>query len=142
MAQRLRGGSPGQTRVVVVHQPVAVSREQDVSNLLRGPEAAVRSWSAAGADVIAGGHIHLPYVLPLHAVHAGLARKSWCVQAGTAISTRVRAEAGNSVNVLRHGAAAQGGRSAVVERWDYEQGRLCFEQTQSHVLDLEPLGGA
>lgn len=142
VAQRLRGGMPGQTRVVVVHQPVAVSREQDAIDLLRGHEAAVRSWSAAGADVIAGGHIHLPYVLPLHAVHAGLARKSWCVQAGTAISTRVRAEAGNSVNVLRRGAATDGSRSAVVERWDYVQGRRCFEEAQRHVLDLEPLDGA
>ncbi len=41
----------------------------------------------AGADLVMGGHIHLPYLLPLQ----GLARPMWAVQAGAAISSRVRA---------------------------------------------------
>ena len=68
--------------VVVVHQPVAVILEEDRTNLLRGHETAMRLWSAAGADAVMGGHIHLPYTLALQ----GLARHTWVVQAGTAVS--------------------------------------------------------
>ncbi len=136
VAQLLQTATPAQMRMVVVHQPVAVLRPADAPDLLVGHEAAVRCWASAGADVVAGGHIHLPYVLPLHAVHAGLARNLWCVQAGTAVSSRVRSEAGNSVNVLRHGAREGGGRDGVVERWDYMPVQHRFERTQQHLLDL------
>ena len=50
---------------MVTHQPVHVPRAEERHNLLRNHRAAIRSWSAAGADLILGGHIHLPYVLPL-----------------------------------------------------------------------------
>ena len=120
VARRLQqGATDAQIRVVVVHQPVAVARPQDAIHLLRGGPVAVRRWVQAGADIIMGGHIHLPYVLPLPPAQAGSPPHAWCVQAGTAISTRIRAEAGNSVNVLRHGSSPHGGTCAIVERWDY-----------------------
>jgi len=145
VAARLRGAAPEQIRVVVVHQPVAVARAQDAIHLLRGGTAAARRWMQAGADIVMGGHIHLPYVLPLHAPAAqedGPARdasRAWCVQAGTAISTRTRPQAGNSVNVLRHGRGPLGRLQAVVERWDYQPhptGPGCFTLATTHVLDL------
>ncbi|MGC3984027.1 MAG: metallophosphoesterase [Pseudorhodoferax sp.] len=132
VAARLRQAEPGQLRVVVVHQPVAVPTPRDAGDLLRGHAAAVHAWAAAGADVVAGGHIHLPYVLPLHELHAGLARRMWCVQAGTALSTRLRREANNSVNVLhRAGAAAR------VERWDFDEATQRFACVARHALDLD-----
>lgn len=133
VAARLRQAAPEQVRVVVVHQPVAVPTPRDARDLLRGHGAAVRAWAQAGADVIAGGHIHLPYVLPLHQQETGLARRAWCVQAGTAVSSRIRREAGNSVNVLRHRAAG----AAEVERWDYEDDRQAFVLVARHALDLQ-----
>ena len=95
-----RAPSAAQLRVVVVHQPVAVTRAEDVPNRLRGHAAALQRWAAAGADLVMGGHIHLPYVMPLQ----GLARPMWVVQAGTAVSSRVREGVPNSVNLLRWGA--------------------------------------
>ena len=80
VAKLLAAASPRQLRVVVVHQPAAVTQARDRPNLLRGHGAAMRAWSAAGADLVMGGHIHLPYTLALH----GLARRLWVVQAGTA----------------------------------------------------------
>nr|WP_145549103.1 metallophosphoesterase [Variovorax boronicumulans] len=132
VAARLRQAAPGQVRVVVVHQPVAVPTPRDARDLLRGHEAAVRAWAAAGADVVAGGHIHLPYVLPLHALHAGLARRMWCVQAGTALSSRLRREANNSVNVLHRGEGV-----ARVERWDFDEATQRFACVTRHALDLD-----
>lgn len=116
VAQRLRAAAPEQLRVVVTHQPVHVIHPHDVENLLHGCEAAVQAWARAGADVIMGGHIHLPYVRLLTMQH-GLDRRVWTVQAGTAVSRRVRGGVPNSVNVLRYSAPEQ---ICTVERWDYD----------------------
>ena len=128
VAQRLARASACQLRVVVTHQPVSVQRAQDAPDRLRGAAEAVQAWSRAGADLILGGHIHLPFVQALHEQHAGLARKCWAVQAGTAVSTRVRAEAGNSVNLIRCSEPRDGGRRASIERWDYAAASGTFER--------------
>lgn len=119
VAKRLEGASEAQLRIVVTHQPVCVTRPEDRPDLLHGHERAVRRWAAAGADLILGGHIHLPFVQPLHETHPGLPRRVWAVQAGTAVSARVRHEAGNSVNLIRC-VAGSAPRRCVVERWDFQ----------------------
>jgi len=115
---QLAKATPQQLRIVVVHQPVHVLRASDEHDRLNGWEPAVRAWAAAGADVVMGGHIHLPYVCELSASVAGLERRMWCVQAGTALSSRVRREAPNSVNIIRYNAVPVG-RPCQVERWDF-----------------------
>jgi 3',5'-cyclic AMP phosphodiesterase CpdA len=142
VARRCEQAPAAQWRIVVVHQPVAVSRPQDAHNLLHGRDAAVRRWSAAGVDLVLGGHIHLPFVLPLQDLWADLPRPLWAVQAGTAVSARVRAEAGNSVNLIRIGAGSdtQGtagtaaARPLQVERWDHAPTAQRFECVSVHRL--------
>ena len=85
VAARLARATPQQLRVVVVHQPLAVTLPRDEKNRLHGRDAAVPRWAAAGADMVLGGHIHLPFVRPLHEAFAGCARALWAVQAGTAV---------------------------------------------------------
>lgn len=120
VAARLRGAGPAQLRVVVTHQPVHVVRPWDEANLLRGHAAALSAWSDAGADVVLGGHIHLAHVRRVG--DGGL----WSVQAGTAVSQRVRHGRANSVNLIR-----SRGRAATVERWDCDPARgfVCAETT-------------
>lgn len=130
VARRLAQASPAQLRVVVTHQPVDVPREQDAHDLVHGRERAVRAWTQAGADIVMGGHIHLPYVLPLSHRYPGMTRQAWCVQAGTALSSRVRPGAPNSVNLLRY-AEAQEPLRCVVERWDHSAARACFEKVNA-----------
>ena len=127
------GASAAQWRVVVVHQPAAVVRDADARDLLHGHAGAVRRWCEAGVDLVLGGHIHLPYLVPLHERDTSLPRPLWVVQAGTAVSTRVRHEAGNSVNVLRTLEAEQG-RRCRVERWDWQEKRGAFEVVKSDEL--------
>ncbi|MDG0853213.1 metallophosphoesterase family protein [Roseateles puraquae] len=115
VAARMAQGRPGQLKLVAVHQPVAAVTPQDQRNLLRGCERAVQAWAAAGVDAVVGGHIHLPYVLPLQARWPALLRPMWAVQAGTALSRRVRDGIGNSVNLIHTGAPAR------VERWDLDE---------------------
>jgi 3',5'-cyclic AMP phosphodiesterase CpdA len=126
----------GQLRVVVVHQPVHVLSAEDEHDRLRGWEPAVRAWAGAGADIVMGGHIHLPYLCDLSLHVAGLERRFWCVQAGTALSTRIRQGIPNSVNLLRYDAAGQGPALCRLERWDYQAGTGRFEPVQSTDLAL------
>jgi hypothetical protein len=93
-------------------------------------------------DLVLGGHIHLPFVLPLQDQWADLPRPMWAVQAGTAVSARVRAEAGNSVNLIRIGAGAgaagpadhAAARSLQIERWDHVPMAQRFECVSVHRL--------
>jgi 3',5'-cyclic AMP phosphodiesterase CpdA len=132
-----------QLRVVVVHQPVHVLRTSDEHDRLRNWEPAVRAWAAAGADVVMGGHIHLPYVCDLSSSVAGLGRRMWCVQAGTALSSRVRREAPNSVNLIRYD-AGHPGLPCQVERWDFDgvTARFALAHTSDLRLDRRSVGPA
>lgn len=121
VARLVAHADPAQLRVVVVHQPVAVTRGEDEPNRLRGHAAALQRWAEAGADLVMGGHIHLPYVMLLQ----GLARPLWVVQAGTAVSSRVRDGMPNSVNLLRWGADAAPGYCRI-EQWDYRDDDRAF----------------
>ncbi len=115
VAERLAQASADQLRIVVTHQPVQITLPEDEENLLIGHADAVREWSRAGVDLILGGHIHVPFVRPLREGHPDIARDAWIVQAGTAVSTRVRAGADNSVHVIHRSAPTQ----CLVERWDH-----------------------
>ena len=100
VAARLQQATPEQLRIVVVHQPVAVQQAKDAHDRLRNCDRALERWAAAGCDLVLGGHIHLPYVIEL----PNFVRPIWAVQAGTALSSRVRGGIPNSVNLLRWGA--------------------------------------
>ena len=131
VAQLLAQAQPDQLRVVVVHQPIAVARTEDAPNLLRGHAAALQRWAAAGADLVLGGHIHLPYVVALQ----GLARPLWAVQAGTAVSARVRDGVPNSVNLLRWSADSATG-CCQIEQWDFSAAQGAF--VRAMVSEVRP----
>jgi 3',5'-cyclic AMP phosphodiesterase CpdA len=131
VCERLSVADPEQLRIVVTHQPVHVIHPHDVENLLHGHETAVAAWAHAGADIIMGGHIHLPYVRSLNDQHNGLTRQVWAVQAGTAVSHRVRGGLPNSVNVVRHRAREQ---VCNVERWDYDVNRAQYRRSVENEL--------
>jgi 3',5'-cyclic AMP phosphodiesterase CpdA len=133
VSQRLQAATPEQVRVVVTHQPVYVLKGSEVHNRLHGYEQAITAWSAAGADIIMGGHIHLPYIAPLHEHEEGVKRHCWVVQAGTAVSHRVRRDQANSVNIIRR--TEQLG--CIVERWDYSAADDKFKCATAQELYLE-----
>jgi 3',5'-cyclic AMP phosphodiesterase CpdA len=137
VAGLLRQAAPGQLRVVVTHQPACVMRPEDEKDRLHGGESALQAWAAAGADLVLGGHIHLPYVSDLCARVPAAPRPTYCIQAGTAVSHRVRHGTPNSVNLVRWTAPPAGALRAVrVERWDYDLADGRFERTHEHDLKL------
>jgi len=66
-----------------------------------------------------------------------LSRDIWTVQAGTAVSSRIREGITNSVNVIRCN-GEQSPRRCVVERWDYVPTLSRFEQHSSQELTFAP----
>ena len=114
--EQLSAATAQQLRVVVAHQPMAVQRAEDAVHLVRGHAQAVQAWARAGADIVLGGHIHLPYVQAL----TDEPRPMWVVQAGTAVSSRVRQRVPNSVNVLSWGAAVPEAGCCEIAQWDFD----------------------
>ena len=146
VAGRLSAASPEQLRIVVVHQPIAVTEACDQPDLLRGHRAALRAWTDAGADLVLGGHIHKPYTLAQH----GFAGRLWVVQAGTALSSRTPPGVPNSVHILRWGKATiasgadvqTGGKVRAycqIEQWDYARHDQAFVCTA--VTTVQPERG-
>lgn len=134
VARRIARASERQLRIVVAHHPLLAIRVSDHRNLLRGRAEAAQAWLAAGADIVMGGHIHLPYIRPLHVDTEHPAQRTWVVQAGTAVSRRTRDGVSNSVNVLHY--ADSGSASCSVERWDYRARSGRFERAHSAPLAL------
>jgi 3',5'-cyclic AMP phosphodiesterase CpdA len=137
VARDLQVARPRQLRIVVTHQPADVIRPEDEHDRLRGAEAALQAWSRAGADLVLGGHIHLPYVMDLRARPQPTPRPMWCVQAGTAVSSRLRHGTCNSVNLIHWNAVPAGQpRSCAVERCDYQPKTGWFETAKMERLAL------
>lgn len=133
VAQRLKQACEKQLRIVVTHQPVHVTHAVDQEHLLRGHERAINKWAESGVDLILGGHIHRPFICGLHDRLADMHHQVWVVQAGTAVSARIRHDSNNSINLIRHGFEGMPWH-CVVERWDYDDGSDEFAMVQSTAI--------
>lgn len=117
---RLQTCAPQKLRILVAHQPFGAMELSDLSNLQHGAAAALARWAEAGLDLVMGGHIHLPYVLPLSRQYPSLRREIWTVQAGTTLSSRLRGTSPNSFNRIHYQPGPA--KRADVQRWDYQDG--------------------
>ena len=140
VTERLQRAAASQLRIIVVHQPVLAIRKSDEDNLLDGHRQAVPAWATAGGDIIMGGHIHLPYVRSMRTTFGALPRDIWTVQAGTAVSSRLREGITNSVNVIRCN-GEQSPRRCTVERWDFVPTLSRFERHSSQELTFNESAG-
>ena len=94
-------------------------------------------WVDAGADLVLGGHIHLPYFRPLRQRFPDLPRRAWVAQAGTAVSSRIRSGICNSVNFVQPTANSGDGAACRVERWDYSERLNAFRRIAAEDLALD-----
>jgi len=134
--RQLLAARPGQVRIVMAHHPVRAQVESDRANLLHGRQQAVPEWVDAGADFILGGHIHLPYCMPVHSV-LDESRRTWVLQAGTALSHRVRGNVPNSVNVID----SETPQTCFAERWDFDVAKGQFVRVQRLDVSRSLAGG-
>lgn len=134
-AERLARAAPRQLRIVATHQPLAVTLPKDEANRLHRHAEALAAWSAAGADLVLGGHIHLPFVKAVPPLaDAADGRTLWAVQAGTAVSSRLRSGAPNSVNLIRAQGMAEGQRRCTIERWDFDAATGRFTRAAAQAI--------
>ncbi|PKO34103.1 MAG: DNA repair exonuclease [Betaproteobacteria bacterium HGW-Betaproteobacteria-7] len=108
---------PQPCKIVALHHPLASATAEDIANCARGNEAAIAAWSAAGADLFLGGHIHLAYCLATGAApHRVLAANT-----GTATSRRRRGGMANSFNLVELAIGSKPGLQ--ITRLDYQAAR-------------------
>jgi 3',5'-cyclic AMP phosphodiesterase CpdA len=119
-------------RVVATHQPLAVTLATEEHNLARGAEHALERWIDAGADLFIGGHIHLPYCKLVRTKQS--ARTAIVLQAGTAVSLRVRHGVPNSFNRLTL-TASNGVRRMRIERCDYDAATCSFAMKHTYTAE-------
>jgi 3',5'-cyclic AMP phosphodiesterase CpdA len=125
VAAQLAAAPAGAWRMVATHHPLRVRALADLVDRPRHHALALQRWAEAGAELLLAGHIHLPAVLPV-------APGCWVVQAGTAVSHRLRPGVPNSINLLRQqpGTPCRPGLRQC-QRWDYraEAGRFELAET-------------
>lgn len=98
-------GAPTEARrIVIAHHPFQPPPDDRGYRLVDGWEAGLRRLSAAGVDMVLGGHIHRAYAVDV-AGALGLERPLLVVQAPTAISPHLR-DRPNGYNLLRLDGAA------------------------------------
>ncbi len=132
--ERIRRGDPDALRIIVMHHPLLAITGMDTSNLARGYPEAIAAFAKAGVDMVLGGHIHLPYVRPFRISGDDAVLPMWAVQAGTAVSTRIRSDHPNSIHIIRHVPAP--GPSTFVEQWDHDENTCAFVMVCSVPLTL------
>ena len=132
VARRLQQAHPGDWRIVVTHHPLVVNRPEDAVDRPWGHARALECWSAAGMDVVLGGHTHTPFVAAAPLVAAN-GHCSWLVQTGTAVSRRTRHGLPNSVTLLAQSDHTKQ-RQRLVARWDYSHHLGCFVESERRQL--------
>ncbi len=128
VAHRLAAAGDSEWRIVVSHHPLAAAHAQDRRHLPRLAARAASRWAAAGAQLLLSGHGHDPALAP---VLPGL----WSAHAGTAVSSRLRAQAPNSLFTLEQ--RMQAGSATpmrVLTRWDRDAAQGEFMPVRRHAL--------
>lgn len=121
--ERLRHAPSDKVKLIVSHQPFAASQPEDQAEAPRLMQRAVRHWSRLGLAGLLHGHLHTPAVFDLNQRHSlRLNRPLLDIQAGTAISVRLRQGFLNSVNLIHP--------DLRIERFDFDAANAQFRSAQ------------
>lgn len=139
VADLSRQGKDDELTIVVTHHPLGTTAlsEQDADH--QGDVRTCRIWHGAGVNLILSGHVHRPFLIDAteqllqNADEAE--RPLWILNAGTAVSQRVRDNYPNSFNLLRF-SRSEKGRHMLMERWDYANAGKGFELHLQRQVDL------
>lgn len=97
IGEAFAGAPSGACRVLVVHHPLVNGRDDGGGECIRGRKRLLAALRECGVELVLSGHLH--HACARLAPGEAGAAPILCVNAGTAISTRLRHEA-NSFNLL------------------------------------------
>lgn len=117
-------------RIVSFHHPIDCPKWVDEKNLLLNREEVVPMLGSGDVDLILSGHIHDPYICLTHHRYPKVKRSMIIGVAGTCLSTRTRADANNSFNLIDIQTDSESPKLAV-SRFDLVDNKT-FEATESH----------
>src|SRR5947209_5666856 len=100
LRERLCDYGEGVIKVVVTHHPFDLSPEHDERQIVGRARMAMEAFASCGADLLLAGHLHVGHTGHTAERYKISGHSALFVQAGTATSTRTRAES-NSFNVIR-----------------------------------------
>lgn len=86
-------------RIAVTHHPLCKHPKLKRREIMKGARKTLEKFAELQVDIILTGHYHLSHTMDVQSVHTDLTRSILHIQAGTAISKRVRHEA-NAYNFL------------------------------------------
>jgi 3',5'-cyclic AMP phosphodiesterase CpdA len=82
-----------QFKVVVTHHPFIPPPGDEKKGIVHNARAALAQMEQSGIDMLLAGHLHVAYNADIRGHHKAVQRSILSIQAGTATSTRRRAEA-------------------------------------------------
>lgn len=120
VAEHLAEENEEKLRVIVAHHPFWIPEQYSHRRTVGRRDMALEKLKEAGVDIILSGHIHLAYTHVLNGLIVS--------HAGTAISSRLKADYPNSYKIIR------GDRQRIsIETREWERGRFSREGEQNFI---------
>ena len=127
--RHLEAAGSDRWKVVLLHHPFFEPEGGTPQDIVGGRDRALAMLHECGADVLLAGHLHRSWSRNTPEVHRLADRTLLAVQAGSAISTRLRGEK-NSFNVVDLG---EDGASVTIHSWDPDKAAFAAGMSNRYV---------
>lgn len=135
--RRFAGVPPGVVKIVVTHHPLDLPARFGDEHLCGRATALMPRLAECGVDVFLAGHYHLSHTGDTASRYPIDSYSALVVQAGTTISSRLRADEPNAFNLLHISTD-----EIVVDRFTWRAGERCFSLFVQERFQRSPRGWA